>query len=55
MHYSKIKAALEQAGMLIVPNDLLIAATSLAINAALVTNNTDEFSRVKELRLENWV
>ena len=52
--YGKIKASLEKTGMLIGPNDLIIAATALANNAILVTNNTNEFCRVDGLRLEDW-
>jgi len=37
------------------PMDLLIAAISLANDFILVTNNTKEFSRVKKLKLENWL
>ena len=48
-YYGKIKASLEKTGMLIGPNDLIIAATTLAKNAILVTNNTFEFSRVEGL------
>ena len=54
LHYAKIKAALETTGKIIGPNDLIIAATTLAKNATLITNNTKEFSRIKTLRLENW-
>ena len=39
---------------LIGPYDMLIAAQALANNLILVTNNTDEFSRVHGLRLEDW-
>jgi tRNA(fMet)-specific endonuclease VapC len=35
--------------------DLMIAAHALAENAVLVTNNLREFSRVPNLRLENWM
>ena len=54
-HYAKIKASLEKTGKLIGPNDLIIASTALAQKAVLVTNNTDEFSRVEGLQLENWI
>ena len=54
-YYGKIKAALEINGKLIGPNDLLIAATALAKDAILVTNNMSEFSRIDGLRLENWI
>ncbi len=53
--YGKIRAALERSGNLIGPNELLIAAHCLSINAILVTDNEREFSRVHELRVENWL
>ncbi len=34
--------------------DLLIAATALAHDRTLVTNNLDHFNRIPELQLENW-
>ena len=54
-HYGKIRTSLEKSGMLIGPNDLFIAATVLAENGILVTNNIKEFSRIPGLRLENWI
>src|SRR5207253_373720 len=45
-HYGKIRHALESAGKSIGSFDTLIAAHALALGATLVTNNTDEFSRV---------
>lgn len=35
-------------------NDMLIAATTLAVPATLVTSNTREFSRVPGLQIESW-
>lgn len=35
--------------------DLLIAATALAHDATLVTNNTREFARIPGLKFENWL
>ncbi|MBI4793023.1 MAG: type II toxin-antitoxin system VapC family toxin [Deltaproteobacteria bacterium] len=55
IHYGQIRAALERAGTPIGANDLWIAAHSLAEGLILVSNNTSEFSRIPELRLENWV
>jgi len=52
--YGKIRAKLEKKGTPIGPNDLLIAATALASNVTLVTNNTKEFGRVEGLELEDW-
>jgi len=54
-YYGRIKIKLSQRGLSIGPNDLIIAATALSADAALVTNNTNEFSRVDGLRLENWI
>ena len=53
--YAEIRAALEKSGNSIGANDLLIAATALNKKAILVTHNTDEFSRVQGLDIEDWV
>ena len=52
--YGKIRAFLEKTGNIIGFNDMIIAATVLANNGTLVTNNSGEFSRVEGLALENW-
>jgi len=52
--YGELRAFLRQKGLLIGPNDLLIAATALAHGATLVTHNTAEFSRVPGLLFEDW-
>ncbi|MEL6353009.1 MAG: type II toxin-antitoxin system VapC family toxin [Cyanobacteria bacterium J06627_28] len=52
--YAKIKSELSRKGNLIGPNDLLIAAIALAHDIILITNDTREFSRVRNLRLEDW-
>lgn len=54
-YYASIRHHLEQAGTLIGPNDLLIAAHALALNLTLITANTREFGRVPDLRLDNWL
>lgn len=54
-HYGRLRAQLEKAGSPISGNDLLIAAQVLATGSILVTNNTREFRRISELRLENWL
>ncbi|MCK5674777.1 MAG: type II toxin-antitoxin system VapC family toxin [Spirochaetales bacterium] len=41
-------------GMPIGPFDILIAGTSLAYNAILVTHNIKEFERVPNLQIEDW-
>lgn len=52
--YGRIRSDLERIGQPIGPYDLMIAATSLAHDLILVTNNTREFSRVVGLRVEDW-
>lgn len=54
-HYAHVRLELERAGMPIDPNDMLIAAHALAIGAILVTANVQEFLRVPDLRVENWL
>lgn len=49
-----IRVQLEKNGTPIGPYDLLIAGTALAHRGVLVTNNTKEFARVLELKIENW-
>ena len=52
--YSKIRSAMELKGTIMGPNDYIIAATVLAKNGILVTNNIKEFKRIKSLKVENW-
>jgi predicted nucleic acid-binding protein len=52
--YGKAREHLASIGMPVGPNDLLIAATALAHGCTLVTHNTQEFSRVPGLLLEDW-
>lgn len=53
--YGDLRADLEGKGQVIGGNDLLIAAHALALDADLVTANTREFVRIKNLRCENWL
>lgn len=53
-HYASIRMHLEKRGEIIGPNDLLIAATSRAAGATLVTHNLREFSRVPKLKIDDW-
>jgi len=53
--YANIRASLEKSGTPIGPMDLLIAAICLHNNFILVTNNTNEFKRIKKIKLENWL
>ena len=49
-----LRASLERQGLLIGGNDLWIAAHALASDLVLITNNTREFERVDNLKVENW-
>ena len=53
--YARIRVALEQAGTPIGPLETLISAHALALDLTLVTDNVREFSRVPDLRVENWL
>jgi tRNA(fMet)-specific endonuclease VapC len=35
-------------------NDLFIAAHARSLGTTLVTNNTREFGRIRNLKIENW-
>jgi tRNA(fMet)-specific endonuclease VapC len=52
--YGEVRADLEKRGKIIGPLDLLIAAHALSLGVILVTNNTSEFTRVKNLSVEDW-
>ena len=52
--FGKLKAQLEKQGQIIDDADLFIAACALVTDSVLVTNNEKHFSRVKDLRIENW-
>lgn len=53
--YGGIRAELEAAGQPIGNNDLFIAAHAYALGATLVTANTGEFTRIRGLKVENWL
>lgn len=55
IEYGKIRAYLEKKGKVIVNMDMQIAGHALALDLILVTNNTKEFERVLDLKLDNWV
>ena len=52
--YGRIRADLEKQGTPIGPMDMLIAAHAKSRGFILVTNNTREFERVKNLQIEDW-
>ena len=53
--YGKIRAALEKKGTPIGTLDMMIAAHAQSLSYTVVTNNVKEFSRVRALKIENWV
>lgn len=54
-HYGQIRSFLHSTGQIIGPNHLFIAAHARSLDLVLVSDNTREFSRVPDLRLENWL
>jgi len=53
-HFGIIRSQLKKEGKLIGPYDMLIAAQAMTRNLILVTNNKDEFMRIRNLRIEDW-
>lgn len=53
--YGRIRSALEKRGTPIGPLDTLIAAHAISLSLTLVTSNVREFSRIPDLKVENWV
>ena len=52
--YGEIRSKLAAKGTPIGNNDLHIAAIAMANNLTLITHNTREFSRIDNLKLEDW-
>ena len=53
--YARIRCFLEAKGTPIAVADLMIAACAKAKKAVLVTNNVKHFSRIPDLKVENWI
>ncbi len=53
--YGKIRASLESKGNTIGPLDMLIAAHVLSLDLTIISNNIKEFSRIPNLKCENWI
>ncbi len=53
-HYGEIRSELQKKGIPIGPLDMMIAAHAMSLNVTLVTNNTKEFNRIAQLKVENW-
>jgi tRNA(fMet)-specific endonuclease VapC len=54
MRYGEVRAALARDGKPIGPLDTLIGSHARSLDVILVTHNTREFARIKDLRLEDW-
>lgn len=54
-HYAEIRADLKKRGQQLGANDLIIASHARSIGAVVVTNNVNDFGRVKGLKVENWL
>jgi tRNA(fMet)-specific endonuclease VapC len=52
--FGKLKAQLEKQGAILDDADLFIAACAQATDSVLVTNNEKRFSRIKDIKIENW-
>ena len=52
--YAKLRVELETAGTPIGNMDMLIAASAIAEDVTLVTNNVEHFSKVTSLKIVNW-
>jgi tRNA(fMet)-specific endonuclease VapC len=53
--YGELRARLERASRSISANELLLAAHALALGDTVVTDNERQFSRIDDLRIENWL
>ena len=53
--FGRLRLALKKQGIALDPVDLMIAATALVHDLILVTNNTRDFERIPNLRLEDWL
>jgi len=52
---AEIRYQLRKQGTPIGAYDIQIAAVAMSENMLLLTNNTKEFERIDDLKLENWV
>lgn len=55
VYYAQVRLTLQREGTPISGNDMFIAAHALSLDATLVTDNEREFSRIKGLKVENWL
>ena len=52
--YAAEKARLQKSGKIIDDFDLLIGATAVSFDLTMVTNNTNHFNRLADIKLEDW-
>ena len=52
--YGRLRSYLTQKGTIIGPYDMMLAAQALSKDLIVVTDNVGEFSRIKDLRIEDW-
>lgn len=52
--YASEKARLQKSGKVIDDFDLLIGATTVSFDLVMVTNNTNHFNRIADIKLEDW-
>jgi tRNA(fMet)-specific endonuclease VapC len=52
--YALIRARLEREGLIISERDLQIASIAVANRLCIVTHNTKEFNRIKDLPIKDW-
>ena len=53
--YAEERYRLRMLGQSIEDFDLLIGCTAVSDNLIMVTNNAKHYSRIKDIRIENWV
>jgi len=54
IRYGEVRASLTRRGKPIGPLDTLIGSHAHVLDVIMVTHNTREFSRIDDLRLEDW-
>ncbi len=53
--FGKVKANLKSSGQMIEDFDILIAGIAIVNDCTLITNNERHFSRIPDLKIENWL
>jgi tRNA(fMet)-specific endonuclease VapC len=53
--FGQIKSGLRKQEQVVADFDLLIASTGIANGVTLVTNNLKHYSRIPDLKLDNWL